>query len=200
MVQSVLAGFWFSKFCTSAGAVEDAGAEIAGQRGQPGAAEQAAGVAHRVLAADAGPVGERRAGDDDRAEELGAERGDDHHRPAGLAVADDAGLALGLGMAGDDRLEEDRLGGGDVEDGLAGHRVGQEADEVGGVAGLHRDADLAVGLEAADAGAVAGARVDDDEGALLRVDRDALGRDDAGQEVVAPGGRGVRPSSTSSAA
>ena len=165
-------------------AVEDAGAEVAGERGHPRAAHQPAGVAHRVLAADARPVGERRAGDDDRAEELGAERGEDHHRPAGLAVADDAGLALGLRVAGDHRLEEHRLGGGDVEDGLAGHRLGQEADEVGRVAGLHRDADLAVGLEAADAGAVAGARVDDDEGALPRVDRDALGRDDAGEQVV----------------
>ena len=74
------------------------------------AAEQAAGVAHRVLALDARPVGERRAGDDDRAEELGPERGEDHHRPAGLAVADDAGLALGLRVAGDDGLEEHRLG------------------------------------------------------------------------------------------
>ena len=87
-------------------------------------------------------------------------------------------------MAGDDGLEEGGLGGGDVEDGLARLGVGQEADEVGRVAGLHRDPDLAVGLEAADAGAVAGARVDDDEGALQRVDRDALGRDDAGEEVV----------------
>ena len=166
------------------GAVEDAGAEVAGERGHPAAAHQAAGVAHRVLAADARPVGERRAGDDDRAEELGAERGEDHHRPAGLAVADDAGLAFGLGVAGDDGLEEHRLGGGDVEDGLAGHRLGQEADEVGRMAGLHGHADLAVGLEAADAGTVAGARVDDDERALLRIDLDTLGRDDAGEHVV----------------
>ena len=170
MVQRVLAGFCVLEVLHQRRAVEDAGAEIAGERGQPRAAEQAAGIAHRVLAADAGPVGERRAGDDDRAEELGAQRGEDHHRPAGLAVADDAGLALGVGVAGDDRLEEDRLGGGDVEDGLAGLGLGQEADEVGRVAGLHRDADLAVGLEAADAGAVAGARIDDDEGALARVD------------------------------
>ena len=59
----------------------------------------------------------------------------------------------------------------DVEDGLAGHGLGQEADEIGRVPGLHRHADLAVGLEAADAGAVAGARIDDDEGTLQRVDR-----------------------------
>ena len=53
------------------GAVELAVAEIAGERGQPAAAEQAAAVAHRILAAHAGPVGQRRAGDDDRAEQLG---------------------------------------------------------------------------------------------------------------------------------
>ena len=54
------------------GAVEDTAAEIAGQRGQPRAAEQATRVAHRVLPAHTAPVGQRRAGDDDRAEELRA--------------------------------------------------------------------------------------------------------------------------------
>ena len=44
-----------------------------------------------------------------------------------------------------------RLGARDAFDGLARHRLGQEADEVAGMAGLHRDADFAVGLEAADA-------------------------------------------------
>ncbi len=165
-------------------AVEDPRAEIARERRQPRAAEQTAGIAHRVRAADPRPVGERRAGDDDRAEKLGPQRGDDHHRPAGLAVADDAGLALGLGVAGDHRLEEGRLGACDIEDGLAGDRLGQEADEIGRVPGLHRDADLAVGLEAADARPMAGARVDDDERTLQRVDRHALGRDDAGEQVV----------------
>ena len=86
-----------------------------------------------------------------------------HDRPAGLAIADHAGLAVGLGMQRDDLFEKDRLGARDVLDRLAGHRLGQEADEVAGMAGLERDADLAVGLEAADAGAVAGARIDDDE-------------------------------------
>ena len=49
------------------GAVEDAVAEIAGQRGQPGAAQQPAEIAHRVLAVHAGPIGERRSGEHDRA-------------------------------------------------------------------------------------------------------------------------------------
>ena len=56
------------------GAVELAAAEIAGQRGQPASAQQAAGVAHRIFAAHARPVGQRRAGNDDRAEQLRPER------------------------------------------------------------------------------------------------------------------------------
>ena len=38
-------------------AVELAGAEVAGQRGQPASADDPAGVSHRVLALDSGPVG-----------------------------------------------------------------------------------------------------------------------------------------------
>ena len=158
----------FSKFSTSAGAVEDAVAEVAGERGQPAAAVEPAGVAHRVLAAHAGPVGQRRAGDDDRAEQLGPGRGHHHHRPAALAVADHHRLAVGLGVQLDHPLEERGLGRHDVLDRLARHRLGQEADEVAGMPGAHGDADLAVGLEAADPRAVAGARVDDDERPLLR--------------------------------
>ena len=45
------------------GAVELAGAEVAGHRRQPGAAEDPAEVAHRGLARDAGPGGDRRSGD-----------------------------------------------------------------------------------------------------------------------------------------
>ncbi|MCY1246084.1 hypothetical protein D9M72_592860 [compost metagenome] len=76
------------------GAIEDAGAEIAGQSRQPAAAEKSAGITHRVLPRHAGPIGERRAGDNDRAEELWPERGDDHHGPPGLAIADHARLAV----------------------------------------------------------------------------------------------------------
>src|SRR6476646_6132013 len=52
------------------GAIELAVAEVAGKRGEPAAAEKAAAIAHRVLAAHAGPVGEWRARDDDRAEQF----------------------------------------------------------------------------------------------------------------------------------
>ena len=66
-------------------------------------------------------------------------------------------------MQRDDLLQEHRFGARDVLDGLARHRIGQEADEIAGMAGLEGDADLAVGLEAADARAVPRARIDDDE-------------------------------------
>ena len=99
------------------------------------------------------------------------EGGQHHHRPSALAVADDAGLALGLGMQFDHALQELRLGSGDVLDRLAGHRVRQEADEVAGMACRQRDPDLAVRLEAADPWSMPGARIDHDERPLLRIDR-----------------------------
>ena len=83
------------------------------------------------------------------------------------------GLPSASRMQRNDLFEEDRLGARDVLDRLARHRVRQEADEIAGMAGLERDADLAVGLEAADAGAVAGARVDDNERPPRQVDFDA---------------------------
>ncbi len=107
-----------------------------------------------------------------------------HHRPAGLAIADHARLAVGLGVQRDHLFEEDRLGARDVLDGLARHRFGQEADEIAGMAGLERDADLAVGLEAADARAMAGARIDDDERPAGRIDFDAFRRNDPDERVV----------------
>ena len=73
------------------------------------------------------------------------------------------GLPSASGCSCDHPLEERGLGLHDVLDRLPRHRLGQEADEVAGMAGAHGDADLAVGLEAADARPVAGARVDDDE-------------------------------------
>jgi hypothetical protein len=63
-----------------------------------------------------------------------------------------------------------------MSSGLARHRVGQEADEIAGMPGFERDADLAVGLEAADSRAVSGARIDDDERPPGRIDLDARRR------------------------
>jgi len=81
-------------------------------------------------------------------------------------------------------LDEDRFGARDPFDGLARHGLGQEPDEVAGMARLHGDADFTVGLEAADAGTMTGARVDHDEGPALEVDLHPFGRDDANQCVV----------------
>src|SRR5262249_45197556 len=89
-----------------------------------------------------------------------------------------------LGVARGDLLEENRFGARDILDGLAGHGIRQEADEVAGMPCLERNADFAVGLEAADAGAVAGARVDDDEGPARGVEFDSRGRNHSHETVV----------------
>ena len=184
LVHSVFEGFWLLEVLHQPGAVELAGAEIAGQRRQPAAAEQAARIAHRIFAVHARPVGQRGARDDQRAEQFRPQRGQNHDRPAGLAVADHARLAVGIRMPADDLLDEQRFGARDTLDGLPRHRLRQEADEVAGMTRLHRDADLAVGLEAADTGSVTGARIDHDERPALQIDFHALGRDDAHQHIV----------------
>src|SRR4249919_957212 len=164
--------------------VELAAAEVAGERGQPASTEQAARITHRVLAADTRPVGQRRAGDDQGAKQLRPQRGKDHDRPAGLTVADHARLAVGFRMERDDFLDEYRLGSRDVLDGLARHRFGQEADEVAGVAGFHRHADLAVGLEAANSRTMTGARIDHDKRTTLVINLDATWWSNTHESIV----------------
>ena len=166
------------------GAVELAVAEVGEERGRPGSAREAAEIAHRVPPALAGPVGEGRAVQHQRAGQLRLRRAEHHHRPAALAIADHHRLRR-VRMQVVDAAEEGALGRGDVEDGLARLRIAEEDDEVDGVAAPERHADLAVALEAADARAVAGARVDDDEGAELGIGRrGALRHLDAHQGVV----------------
>ena len=94
------------------------------------------------------------------------------------------GLPSASGMQGDDLFDKDRLGPCDVLDRLAGHRLGQEADEVTGMTGLHRDADLAVRLESADARPVAGTRIDHHERAALVIDLHAAWWCNAHQRVI----------------
>ena len=165
-------------------AVEATVAEIAGQRGQPRAAQHAARIPHRVLSPGSGPVGQRRAGQQDRPHQVGGDRAQHHHGPAGLAVADDARPAVGFGMELGDLLQEEALGPADILEGLSGHGLRPEADEVARVAGTQGHADLAVHLGAADPGTVAGARIEDDERALARIRPRAGRRDDSYQEVV----------------
>ena len=87
-------------------------------------------------------------------------------------------------MQGDDLLQENRFGTHDVFNGLAGHRVGGEADEIRGMPGAHGHAEFAVGLEAADPRSVPGAWIDDHEGAFFWVDDDTLWWLDAHQQIV----------------
>src|SRR5215468_10267361 len=122
----------------------------------------------------AGPISERRAGNDERSEQFRPERGQDHDGPAGLAIADHARLAIGIRMAADDRLDELGLCARDAFDGLSRHRLGQEAYEIAGVPCLHRHADFAVRLEAADPRTVYGPRVDDNKWSPLHIDFDAF--------------------------
>ena len=105
-------------------------------------------------------------------------------QPAGLTIADQRRLALGLGVQFGDDADEFHLGAADILDGLARHRFGQEADEIAGMARLQGDADFAVMFHAANARTMARARIKDDEGAFFRVDHHALGRGDADQQVI----------------
>src|SRR5258706_3740179 len=141
-------------------------------------------ASHWVLAVHAGPIGQRRASDDDRPEQFGPQGSEYHDRPAGLAVAYHTRLSVGLGMPFDYLLDEDRLGARDSFYCLARHGFGQEPDEIARMTRLHGDADLAVGLEAADSRAMTGAGVDHDERPAFEVDLDSFGCDNAHQRVV----------------
>ena len=178
------------------GAVEHAVAEIGQKQRRQRAAEQAAVVAHRVLAEAAGPVGDRRAIDDERPGDVRIGGGEDQGRPAALAIADDDRLRR-VGMAAADLGDEFGLGAHHVGERLPRLGMRAEDDEIDRVAVVQRDADLAVGLEAADAGAVAGARIDDHVGALPVHHLDAGGRHDLEQHLVGRP-RQVLPSRTTS--
>ncbi len=87
-------------------------------------------------------------------------------------------------MALADDAKEFGLGTGDVGKGLPGHGLREEDHAVDRMARLERYPDLGILLEPADAGPMAGPRVDDDEGAAVRVDLDAVRRGDAHQGVI----------------
>ena len=130
------------------------------------------------------PIGKRRTCDDDGSEQFRPQRRKDHDGPAGLAVSDHARLAVGLRMAADDFLDEHRFGARDTLDRLSRHRLRQEADEIAGMARLHRDADFAVRLETPDSRTMASARVDYDERSPVQVNFDVFGRNDAHQRII----------------
>ena len=72
-------------------------------------------------------------------------------------------------MARGDVFDKNRLCTADVLDRLARHRLRQESNEVAGMTGRHRHADLAVLLHPADAWAVARTRIDDNDWCLSRI-------------------------------
>ena len=166
------------------GTIKFARSEIAHQRRKPGAAKQPTSIAHGVFAAHAGPIGERRSGNDDRTKKLGPLGSHHHHSPACLTIADDRGLAVGFGVERDHSLEKGSLSGADVLNRLTCYGLRQKANEIAGMAGLKRHADLALGLEPADAGPVTSTGIHDDERPLLLIDLDPFRRSDAGQDIV----------------
>jgi hypothetical protein len=187
LVPVIAGGIQVLEVLHQVGAIEDAVAQVRGQRRKPRAAEIAPRVTHRVVALAfaprPAPVGHRRADDHQRP---GVDRvgGGQHHcRPARLAIADDGGLgAVGMQLA--HLAHELLLGLADIEERLAGFRVAKEHDEVHRMAAAKRHTDLGVGLEPADAGPVSCARVDDHIRTASRVDVHAFGRQDAQQRVV----------------
>ena len=87
-------------------------------------------------------------------------------------------------MRGYHLFNEDRFGAGDVSDCLPWNRFGEKSNEITRMTGLECNADLTVGLEAANARTVAGARIDDDKRPQLRIDVDAVGRDDPHKSII----------------
>ncbi|MCY1210740.1 hypothetical protein D9M72_224350 [compost metagenome] len=168
-------------------AIELAVAEVRRVRGQPGPAQQSAGIAHRVvafaLAPGTTPVRHGRAVDHDGPGVIRV-RGAQHHRgPAALAIADDGWLGA-VRMQRAHPLDELLLGLAYVQQGLSRLGIAKEDDEIDRVAGPQGHSHLRVVLEAADARAVPGARIDDDIGAAAVIDRDAIGRSDLQQRIV----------------
>jgi hypothetical protein len=137
-----------------------------------------------IFSVYAGPIGERRAGDEDGAEQFGAERRQNHHRPSTLAVADEARLAVSIRVQGDHLLQEHRFGARNILNGLPGHWLGQEAHEITWMTRFEGDTDFALGLEPANTGTMARARIDDDEGASLGINRDPFRRNDAHEAII----------------
>src|SRR4029077_2475967 len=109
-------------------AAEDSSAEIARDLRQPCSAEQSTEVAHGVLAPNAGPLGERRSGQNDRPSQVRPNRRHHHGLPPGLAVRDDDWLPFCLGMALRDILDKRPLRMADVLDRLSGFGPWQKAD------------------------------------------------------------------------
>jgi hypothetical protein len=67
---------------------------------------------------------------------------------------------------------------------LSGDRLRQKADEIAGMPGVERHADLTLSFEAADPGAMTGAGIDHDEWSLVLINLDIGWWDDPHQHVI----------------
>src|SRR5262245_33017875 len=72
----------------------------------------------------------------------------------------------------------------DVLNCLTRHRLGQEANKIARMAGLHGNPDFTVGFETANAWPVPGTGVDNDERPARLVDCNAVRRNDAHEGVI----------------
>src|SRR5262249_13090552 len=159
-------------------------AEVADKGSQPAAPNQTASVAHGIFTAHAGPIGERRSGNNDRADQFRSNGCHHHHRPSGLTVANNAWLAICRRMQIDDPLEKHGFCARHILDGLTGYGLRQEADEVAWMPGFEGYTNLAIGLETPNPGAMSRARVHDHERAARRVCFNRLRRNDPHQRIV----------------
>ena len=141
-------------------AVEATVAEVRDHVRGPSAPGKPAHHPHRVGSGFTGPVGERRAVQDNRTGKTLAVSRQERDRPPRLAVAVENGWMVRVTPG--DFLDEAAQRMVNIGEGLPLFGFGKEYDEIDRVALVHRNAHLAVALEAADARAVAGARVDHD--------------------------------------
>ena len=100
------------------GAVETVIAQVAAQARHPAAAQQTAGVAHRIATVDAGPIRQWRAIDDDQPWQFRPCSRQPHQCPTGLAITDHHGFGAAV-MSGADHFDKSCLGFNDVVEGLA---------------------------------------------------------------------------------
>ena len=102
----------------------EATTQVAHEALDPGPAEQAAVVPHRVFAPDTAPVGQGGAGRHDGPEEIRTHAGGHDRMPAGLAIPEDKRFPDGLRFEFDHLLEEHGKRVRDILDRLALDRVG----------------------------------------------------------------------------
>src|SRR5262249_6331824 len=158
--------------------------EVADKGSQPAAPNQTSGVAHGIFTAHAGPIGERRAGHNDRADQFRSNGCHHQHRPSSLTVPHNAGLAIGIRMQIDDSLEKNGFCARHILDGLTGYGLRQETNEVAWVPSFEGYTNLAVRFEPANPGAMSRARVHNHERAARRVCFNRLRRNDPHERII----------------